>query len=1301
MTLAATAPAATAPSKAPVHHRKDGARLMHVLKTCVRAYLSEHTLVRHQIESANVFYTSTLPQIVQETSSVVINSPIGERHVIRFGRTTMPRPQNRESDRTTRFITPHEARTRSLTYSAPVFVNVTHDVFALPLDARDTWDVVATSSLKHISGTLHREVVLCHLPVMVRSVVCCLNDDLVGGGGDGNDGGGGATHECMYDYGGYFIVNGTEKVLISQETLRRNYRYVFAAKPSTRFSLQAEVRSCHSTKVRSTSTICFFLSDTKSGAAPEVAVSIPFVMRHVPLLVLFRLLGVDSIDAMFRWIVGDVADADQRYGQRFALMARSVLDCDIHVVDAAAGSQAGDFNNGAQRGGDMDAHGGGGGGLDVINMPIDDLCNWVGLEGLTESDRAQRIRSVNHIVTNEVFPHVGLDNALKTRMRKVHFLGYVVRKLLLVSLGLAPCDDRDHYANKRVDCAGVLLALIFRQRFRAFLKNLQFSMSKQTSKGIQHIDVIDSINQKSITAGLKYAFATGNWGVQKGGSAQTGVAQVMTRLNKAATDANLRNVNTPINRDGKNPKPRQLHVSHYHIMCPVKTPEGASTGLIKNLAMLAHIRTGYDPTFIERRIDFLKDEFQIAKIDDVLANVGASGGGFIDGAAVGANSVIVQVNGAVYGFVGAAFAKSFLQRMRALRRVGTVPFDVSIVHRHRHQHNEIAISTDSGCVLRPVLCLQEFYAHFDTLVERTDPAYLWSALLLHGVVEYVDKEEELDMMIATYWTDADTSYHTHAELHPSLMFSTTAALIPFPEMNQAPRNMYYCSMASQAVGTYSTNPASRFDTLAHQLWYPQRPLVHTVYERLLDADEMPNGQNAVVAILCKKGYNQEDSIIMNRAAIDRGMFRSFKTTCVRDEEKSMGANVERFENPTAAASASANGSGCGATVGMRDADYSHLEADGMPAIGAELDGDVAIVGKTMATTPVVIDSGGGGAMNAPGLNNFRLAVTSRDRSSIHRCNAGTRVDSVMLTSNRPSTKQSANSVKVKLREMRVPEIGDKLASRHGQKGVIGMTLRHEDMPFIAGLDACTGGIVPDLLINPHAIPSRMTMGHLAEMMLGLFGATSGQFDACDATAFQGSDVESIADELAALGLPRYAKHQMIDGMTGEPIEALVYTGVIYYQRLRHMVADKIHGRTRGPVQILTRQPVEGRSRDGGLRFGEMERDTIISHGASGVMQSMLLHNSDAYTAPVCGGCGLTAIPTPPPPPSGRGTFQHQNIQQSGGGAYCQNCRRGDLVQMTTIPYAFKLLQNELAAMHISMRIRLEPAATATATATAH
>jgi DNA-directed RNA polymerase II subunit RPB2 len=500
--------------------------------------------------------------------------------------------------------------------------------------------------------------------------------------------------------------------------------------------------------------------------------------------------------------------------------------------------------------------------------------------------------------------------------------------------------------------------------------------------------------------------------------------------------------------------------------------------------------------------------------------------------------------------------------------------------------------------------------------------------------------------------------------------------------------------------------------------------VHTAQERLLGNDEMPNGVNAIVAIMCMEGYDQEDSVILNRGSLERGLFRSTKTTVVRDEEKSMGANIERFERPDPKRG----------LIGMRDADYSHLDDDGMPHVGASLEAtgddmheDVAVIGKTMASTPIVpvnggngasANGGGGDAMHA----NLQVPVVSRDRSAVHKRGDNMRVDAVMMTSNKPATRQSANLVKVRLREDRMPEIGDKFASRQGQKGICGMIYAQEDMPF----DPETG-ITPDLLVNPHCEPSRMTVGHMIEALLGLFGAVSGKYEACDATAFQGTDINKIGEELKKLGLPPFAKRPMINGMTGQMYvtmahcvasatatsailtldfryDALIFQGVIYYQRLRHMVADKIHGRSRGPVQILTRQPVEGRSRDGGLRFGEMERDTIISHGASSVMQSMLLHNSDAYRAPICGGCGLTAIPPAPRElmqprhrgnSGGGGLSAEAEATKANGGPYCQNCRRGDLVRYVTMPYAFNLLSKELAAMNIAMRVKLEPDGTAT------
>ena len=485
--------------------------------------------------------------------------------------------------------------------------------------------------------------------------------------------------------------------------------------------------------------------------------------------------------------------------------------------------------------------------------------------------------------------------------------------------------------------------------------------------------------------------------------------------------------------------------------------------------------------------------------------------------------------------------------------------------------------------------------------------------------------------------------YTHCEIHPSMILGICASIIPFPDHNQSPRNTYQSAMGKQAMGVYITNYQLRMDTLAHVLYYPQKPLGITRSMEYLHFRELPSGINATVAIACYSGYNQEDSVIMNQSSIDRGFFRSVFYRSYKDEERKMFGqpegkdDSERFEKP--------NPEVC---EGMRKSDYSKLDDDGLVLPGTRVSGDDIIIGKTAPIDPTKDDS----KMDAS-----QGRFQRRDSSTALRSSEAGYVDQVMLTTNQDGRK----FVKVRVRSVRIPQIGDKFASRHGQKGTIGLTMRQEDMPF------SEQGITPDIVVNPHAIPSRMTIGHLVECLLSKVSALTG--DEGDATPFTSVTVDEISKLLMNFGYQKRGFETMFNGHTGRKLESSIFLGPTYYQRLKHMVDDKIHARARGPVALLTRQPMEGRARDGGLRFGEMERDCMISHGVASVLKEKLMDASDAFRVHVCDMCGLIAIAN-----LNKGTFE------------CRGCKNKTKISQVFLPYACKLLFQELMSMQIAPRM---------------
>ena len=698
-------------------------------------------------------------------------------------------------------------------------------------------------------------------------------------------------------------------------------------------------------------------------------------------------------------------------------------------------------------------------------------------------------------------------------------------------------------------------------------------------------------------------------------SSKAGVSQVLNRYTYASTLSHLRRCNTPLGREGKIAKPRQLHNTHWGMVCPAETPEGQACGLVKNLALMACISVG---SIAAPVIEFL-EEWGLESLEEHSHSFAPSTKIFVNGVWIGLHRDPANL----------------VKTLKKLRRKDDISPEISVVRDIREK--ELRVYTDAGRVCRPLfivenqhLILQKKHVRWlNNGVNDEGEEFKWDRMIKGGIIELLDAEEEETVMISMTPEDlensrlqrtgglqvndsefdpaarlkAGTHAHTwtHCEIHPSMILGICASIIPFPDHNQvsciilktvisfiiffkSPRNTYQSAMGKQAMGIYLTNFLIRMDTMANILYYPQKPLATTRSMEYLKFRELPAGQNAIVAILCYSGYNQEDSVIMNQSSVDRGLFRSIYYRSYMDLEKKSGIQqLEEFEKPTRET-----------TLRLKHGTYDKLEDDGLIAPGTGVAGEDIIIGKTAPIPP-----------DSEELGQRTRTHTRRDVSTPLKSTESGIVDQVLITTNSEGQK----FVKVRVRSSRIPQIGDKFASRHGQKGTIGITYRQEDMPFTAE------GIVPDVIINPHAIPSRMTIGHLVECLLSKVATLIGNEG--DATPFTDLTVESVSIFLRQKGYQSRGLEVMYHGHTGRKLQAQVYLGPTYYQRLKHMVDDKIHSRARGPVQILTRQPVEGRSRDGGLRFGEMERDCMISHGIAGFLKERLFEASDAYRLHVC------------------------------------------------------------------------------------
>ncbi|MBD3387690.1 MAG: DNA-directed RNA polymerase subunit B [Candidatus Altiarchaeales archaeon] len=597
-------------------------------------------------------------------------------------------------------------------------------------------------------------------------------------------------------------------------------------------------------------------------------------------------------------------------------------------------------------------------------------------------------------------------------------------------------------------------------------------------------------------------------------------------------------------------------------------------------------------------------------------------------------ATVVYLNGRLIG--EHRNPESLVRRLKDLRRQNKIDPTVSISF--HEENNEVQVYTDKGRTLRPLVIMEEGKPRLTNkhIKDLREGKIEWKNLLEDGLIEYVDAEEEENAYVAVREYKISKE-HTHLELTPSLMLGVSAGFAPWPEHNSSPRVTMAAAMAKQTLGMYASNYFSRFDSRANVLHYPQAPLVKTDIADSLEYSRRPAGQNFVVAIMSYKGYNMEDAVILNRGSIERGLGRStFFRTYTAEERRYPSGQRDRFEVPSEEVEGA-----------QSDDTYTKLGEDGLIYPESDVGSGEVLIGRT--SPPRFLEE-----IGPYGIVEERRRETS---TTVRHMESGV-VDCVVMTESVERNKLA----KVRVRSHRMPELGDKFASRHGQKGVVGMIVPQEDMPFTKQ------GITPDLILNPHAIPSRMTVGHVLEMVGGKVGAMEGR--CVNGTAFANEEEDDLRNKLKDLGFNYSGKEVLYNGVTGERFEAEIFVGIAYYQKLHHMVANKVHARSRGPVQMLTRQPTEGRAREGGLRFGEMERDCLIGHGVSMMLKDRLLDESDKVVIPVCSKCGMVAV----------NDVDRRQV-------YCPLCG-----EVPTYPvemaYAFKLLLNELMGMCILPKLRL-------------
>ncbi|KAI9499870.1 DNA-directed RNA polymerase III subunit RPC2 [Coemansia spiralis] len=802
------------------------------------------------------------------------------------------------------------------------------------------------------------------------------------------------------------------------------------------------------------------------------------------------------------------------------------------------------------------------------------------------------------VLANVVVAHVPV-NSSDFRAKRV---------LQAVSKG-EDTDDLDYLGNKRLELAGQLIALLFEDLFKRFNSDLKLNVDKVLKKPnlARAFDVYNQLlcHGDLITQGLTRAISTGNWSLKRFKMDRAGVTHILSRLSYIAALGMMTRISSQFEKTRKVSGPRALQPSQWGMLCPADTPEGELCGLVKNLALMTHITTDDEEEPI-RRVAFA---------------LGVEDASLITGTELHAPGThIVFLNGLILGITRSA------QR-------GRIPAFVSIyIDDHR---NSVNISADNGRICRPVIIVENGKSRVkDEHIQQLMRGEMqFDDFLRLGLIEYLDVNEENDTNIAIYENEIKP-YTTHLEIEPFTLLGAVAGLIPYPHHNQSPRNTYQSAMGKQAIGAIAYNQLNRIDTLLYLMVYPQQPMVKTKTIELINYDKLPAGQNGSVFVMSYSGYDIEDALVINKASLDRGFGRC-------QVMRKFTAIVRKYANGTYDRVLGAPTTPDGTVLDK----YSQVDDDGMAAPGVRLENGQVYLNKQ---SPV----DGGNDINAG--TGAADTVEYRPTPMTFKYPDHGYVDKVMIT----TSETDQTLIKFLLRQTRRPELGDKFSSRHGQKGVCGIIVQQEDMPFT------DRGIYPDIIMNPHGFPSRMTVGKLMEFVASKAGAVKGELQY--GTCFGGSRMEDMCRILVEHGYSYTGKDYVTSGITGEPVGAYIFNGATYYQRLKHMVADKMHARARGPRAVLTRQPTEGRSRDGGLRLGEMEKDCLIGYGASMLLLERLMISSDVFEVHVCEGCGYI-----------------------GYKGWCQMCRSSKSMVPIKIPYACKLLFQELQSMNILPRLMME------------
>ena len=1038
------------------------------------------------------------------------------------------------------------------------------------------------------------------MPIMVKSKLCVLNGlDSIRLSELG---------ECPYDQGGYFIIKGKEKIVLSQEKRINNILYINSQNDEIT-PIQAVLKSISKEGFQSSRTNAISFNRQIVNYKPSNEDIATVSKRHVHRITV-RILGIDILIPLFILFraLGFVNDKQ--------IISQIIYENDPPKLKSRI--------------------------LDELRPSISDTQPIYGQKSamklLAMNTKGKEIINVIDILANNFLPNY------KSNTEKGAYLGYSVRKLILTKLGILKETDRDSYSFKRIDTAGTLLLELYRELWSIFQRNVSLKIDndfkfhfKDFGNDIKNL--INDDNSKkvfnpkcldNIVKSFGSVFGTGLSGRQ-------GIVQDLNRNAMLGTLSHTRRISNPLPPGSKSLGPRKLHNSQYGFVCPTESPDGGNVGIINHLSIVSKISFNVSENNI---YDALTDVGLLSLNDSISNDIYSSCKVFLNGKWIGIHK-----------------DPEYLYKIMRLLKLN------SIIHLYTSIYwnielNEIYVFCDSGRLLRPVFVLQKrgevlsnaliegdynkmsswnhlirgehmyklnpemsvydetYYRDIFYEIKEKHSDYIGYLSDNISQIEYIDPLESEGFLIAKSINSIDKNY-THCDIHPSLILSAVAVNIPFPEHSQYPRNVFSCQQTKQVVGLYSSAYNTRFDTFAHVLNYPQKPIVTTRYKKYTDVDKLPYGINCIVAIASYTGYNQEDSMMLNKTSIERGMFNSLYFRGYADDEVGDGNKRVYFENP----------------LNVKDIkkrnmiNFDKLDKNGFVKVGSYVTADDAIIGKVGEETN----------MEGKRINTVSGKCVKFSTSGY--------VDKVVVTKNDENLRRA----RVRIRKNKIPTVGDKYASRPGQKGMCGLVLEQEEMPFTKD------GIVPDLIINPHAIPSRMTINQLLEVVLGKSSALGGFLG--DATAFQNNDIHDYAELMKKYDYDEWGNEVMYSGITGEQLKTSIFIGPTYYQRIKIMVADKMHSRGTGPLQSLIRQPAAGRANNGGLRIGEMERDSILAHGTAGFLRESMMERSDKYEVNINDKTGLIS--------NGEEDEDIVNVQ---------------------MPYAMKMLLQELQTMSIAPRL---------------